>query len=59
MLKTLDENLHVDTRVSNFFLPVGASLERCGSCMFICLSALFLAQLDGMTIDTSIVVVIG
>lgn len=59
MLKTLDENLHVDTRISNFFLPVGASLERCGSCMFICLSALFLAQLDGMTIDTSIVVVIG
>lgn len=59
MLKTLDENLHVDKRVSNFFVPVGASLVRCGSCMFICLSALFLAQLDGMTLDTSKVVVIG
>lgn len=59
MLKTLDENLHVDTRVSNFFVPVGASLVRCGSCMFICLSALFLAQLEGMTLDASRVVVIG
>ncbi|XP_052714335.1 excitatory amino acid transporter-like [Crassostrea angulata] len=59
MLKTLDENLHVDKRVSNFFVPLGASLERCGSCLFICLSALFLAQLDGMILDTSKVVIIG
>ncbi|XP_022339439.2 neutral amino acid transporter A-like [Crassostrea virginica] len=59
MLKTLDENLHVDPRVSHFFVPVAVSLCRCGSCIFICLSALFLAQLEGMTISASNVVIIG
>ncbi|XP_056014314.1 neutral amino acid transporter A-like isoform X2 [Ostrea edulis] len=59
MLKTLGENLHVDSRVSNFFVPVAASLARCGSCIFICLSSLFLTQLEGMSIDASKVVIIG
>lgn len=59
MLKTLDENLHVDTRISNFFVPVAASLARCGSSIFICLSALFLAQLEGMSINASKVIIIG
>lgn len=59
MLKTLDENLHVDKRISNFFVAVAASLARCGSCIFICLSALFLAQLEGMSMNASKVVIIG
>ncbi|XP_052717714.1 excitatory amino acid transporter-like [Crassostrea angulata] len=59
MLKTLDENLHVDRRISNFFVPVAVSIEKCGSCIFICLSALFLAQLEGMNMNASRVVIIG
>ncbi|XP_062602401.1 excitatory amino acid transporter 2-like [Saccostrea cucullata] len=59
MLKTLDVKLHVDTRISNFLVPVGATLERLGSCIFICLSALFLVQLEGMSLAASKILLIG
>ncbi|XP_062587359.1 excitatory amino acid transporter 2-like [Saccostrea cucullata] len=59
MLRTLDVKLHVDTRVSNFRVPVGASIERLGSCLFICLSALFMVQLEGISVDASNILFIG
>ncbi|XP_056014300.1 excitatory amino acid transporter-like isoform X2 [Ostrea edulis] len=59
MLKTLHEKLHVDTRISNFLVPVGATLERLGSCIFICLSAMFLVQLEGISLDASRIFFIG
>ncbi|XP_061197901.1 excitatory amino acid transporter 2-like [Saccostrea echinata] len=59
MLRTLDVKLHVDTRISNFLVPVGATLERLGSCIFICLSALFMVQLEGMSLGASKILLIG
>ncbi|XP_048781372.2 excitatory amino acid transporter-like [Ostrea edulis] len=59
MLKTLDEKLHVDTRISNFLVPVGATLERLGSCIFICLSAMFLVQLEGISLGATKILFIG
>lgn len=59
MLRILDTKLHVDSRISNFLVPMGATLERLGSCLFICLSALFMLQLEGVPLGTSNVLLIG
>lgn len=59
MLRILDVKLHVDSRISNFLVPVGATLERMGSCLFICLSALFMVQLEGMPLGVSNILLIG
>ena len=59
MLKTLDSKLHVDTRVSNLLVPLGAAMERMGSCVFIVLSALFLIQLEGISLPGSKILLIG
>lgn len=59
ILKVLDTKLHVDTRISNFLVPVGASLERLGSCLFICLSALFLIQLEGISLGATKILLVG
>ncbi|XP_022335624.2 excitatory amino acid transporter 2-like isoform X1 [Crassostrea virginica] len=59
MLKTLDLKLHVDTRVSNLVVPLGAAMERMGSCVFIVVSALFLIQLEGISLPGSKILLIG
>ncbi len=40
------DELHVDRRVSSVAVPLGVSLNRGGSAVFICVCSLFLAQIN-------------
>ncbi|KAK3102315.1 hypothetical protein FSP39_010417 [Pinctada imbricata] len=47
MLTTLERDHDIDKRISRFLVPLSTALVRCGSCMFITLSVLFLMTLEG------------
>lgn len=47
----MDEKLKVDSRILKFVLPVGCSINMDGTAMFVAVSAVFLAQINGRTLD--------
>lgn len=55
-MKTADNELHVSSNISDFVIPVGASINMDGTALFQCVSAVFLAQAYG--IDLSLLEVI-
>ncbi|NND94693.1 MAG: dicarboxylate/amino acid:cation symporter, partial [Flavobacteriales bacterium] len=52
-MKTADERLGVSSNVSDFVIPVGATINMDGTALFQCVTTLFMAQAYGM--DLSIV----
>lgn len=50
-LATCEDRLGVSPRVSRFSIPLGATINMDGSCVYLCVTALFLAQLYGVTLD--------
>lgn len=55
-MKTADSKLNVSSNISDFVIPVGASINMDGTALFQCVSAVFLAQAYG--IDLSLVEVV-
>jgi Na+/H+-dicarboxylate symporter len=55
-MKTADTELNVSSNISDFVIPIGASINMDGTALFQCVSALFLAQAYG--IDLSLIEVI-
>ena len=51
-MKCLEENLHVDKKVTNFVLPLGATVNMDGTALYEAMAAIFIAQAYG--IDLSI-----
>jgi Na+/H+-dicarboxylate symporter len=47
-MKTADQELGVSSNISDFVIPVGASINMDGTALFQCVSALFLAQSYGI-----------
>ena len=47
-MKTADEQLSVSSKISDFVIPVGATINMDGTALFQCISALFIAQAYGM-----------
>jgi Na+/H+-dicarboxylate symporter len=50
-MKTADTKLGVSSNISDFVVPVGASINMDGTAIFQCVSALFLAQAYGMDLQ--------
>jgi Na+/H+-dicarboxylate symporter len=55
-MQTADNELHVSSNISDFVIPVGASINMDGTALFQCVSAVFLAQAYG--IDLSLLEII-
>ncbi|XP_019620987.1 PREDICTED: excitatory amino acid transporter-like [Branchiostoma belcheri] len=49
--RCLEENNHVDSRVTRFVLPVGATINMDGTALYEAVGAIFIAQLNDMSLD--------
>ena len=50
-MKTADNDLNVSSNISDFVIPVGASINMDGTALFQCVSAVFLAQAYGIELS--------
>ncbi len=50
-MKAADEQLGVSSNISDFVIPVGASINMDGTALFQCISALFIAQVYGIELS--------
>ena len=57
-LHCLEHNNHVDPRVSTFVIPVGATINMDGTALYEAVAALFIANVNGITMDFGNVVTI-
>lgn len=47
--KCLEENNHVDKRVSRFVLPIGATVNMDGTALYEAVASVFIGQLNGFS----------
>jgi Na+/H+-dicarboxylate symporter len=47
-MKTADEKLHVSSNISDFVIPIGATINMDGTALFQCVTTLFMAQAYGI-----------
>lgn len=52
-IKTMEENLGIDKRVSQFLLPLGATINMDGTALYEAVAAVFIAQLYGVSLGIS------
>lgn len=57
-MKTTDEKLGVSSNISDFVVPVGASINMDGTALFQCISAIFIAQSYGLELSTTTLLLI-
>jgi len=57
-MKTADEKLGVSSKISDFVVPVGASINMDGTALFQCISAIFIAQSYGLELSTATLLLI-
>jgi len=50
-MKTADEKLGVSSKVSDFVIPIGATINMDGTALFQCVTVLFMAQVYGVDLD--------
>jgi len=43
----MEENLHVDSRISRFVLPLGSTINMDGNALYEAVAVIFIAQLNG------------
>jgi len=44
------ENLKIDSRISQFVLPIGATVNKDGTALFVAIASIFIAQMNGFTL---------
>lgn len=54
----MEVNNHVDPRVSSFVIPVGATINMDGTALYEAVAALFIAQVNDMSMDFGQIVTI-
>lgn len=57
--KCLEENNKVDCRVTRFVLPVGATVNMDGTALYEAVAALFIAQMNGITLSAGEVIAVS
>ncbi|XP_038622763.1 neutral amino acid transporter B(0) [Tachyglossus aculeatus] len=51
MMKCVEENNGVSKHISRFILPIGATVNMDGAALFQCVAAVFIAQLNSISLD--------
>lgn len=51
MMKCVEEKNGVAKHISRFILPIGATVNMDGAALFQCVAAVFIAQLNGVSLD--------
>jgi solute carrier family 1 (neutral amino acid transporter) protein 5 len=51
MMKCVEEKNGVARHISRFILPIGATVNMDGAALFQCVAAVFIAQLNGQSLD--------
>lgn len=49
--RCMQENNHVDPRISKFVLPIGATVNMDGTALFVTVASIFIAQMNGIDLD--------
>ncbi len=57
-MKTADEKLGVSSNISDFVVPIGATINMDGTALFQCISAIFIAQSYGLELSTATLLLI-
>jgi len=57
-LKTAKEDLHVDMRISNFVIPIGATINMDGTALYQTITTLFIAQAYGLDLGLASILLI-
>ncbi|UYV68772.1 SLC1A2 [Cordylochernes scorpioides] len=57
--RCLEENNHIDKRVTRFVLPVGATVNMDGTALYEAVAAIFIAQMNGITLDAGEVIAVS
>lgn len=57
-MKTAEEELDVDPSVSNFLIPIGATINMDGTAIYQCISSLFIAQAYGLDLDMPTIIIL-
>jgi Na+/H+-dicarboxylate symporter len=57
-MKTADEKLGVSSNISDFVIPIGATINMDGTALFQCVTALFLAQSYGIELGSTQLILI-
>ncbi|XP_033101648.1 excitatory amino acid transporter 2-like [Anneissia japonica] len=58
-MKCLEENLGVDSRITRFVLPVGATVNMDGTALYEAVAAIFIAQMNGIPLNMGKVITIS
>jgi len=57
-MKTAEEELDIDPSVSNFLIPIGATINMDGTALYQCVSALFIAQAYGIDLNLPNIIIL-
>ncbi|XP_013777991.1 excitatory amino acid transporter-like isoform X1 [Limulus polyphemus] len=57
--RCLEENNHIDKRVTRFVLPVGATVNMDGTALYEAVAAIFIAQMNGINLSAGQVIAVS
>jgi len=58
-MRCVVEKCHVDSRVAQFVLPIGATINMDGTALYEAIAALFIAQLHGIALDVGQIITVS
>ena len=56
--RCVEENVGVDKRITRFVLPIGATINMDGTALYEAVAAIFIAQMNGITLNIGEVITV-